>query len=297
MIKKVALVFSLCLLLVGLLAVGFPVIALAQDEGSSGEEELQIVEKLTLAPTFPTVEGIAGGTFSYEMKFNYISENTRVFDLTAAGPQGWEVYMTPQYEKEKKISSIRLEGGYSSTGTTIIVTAMAPFWPLPDPGRYTVTVKAVSDTVEASVDLTAVVTNKFILEMVPASELYDTKATAGKENIFSIKMQNFGTGAIDNVKFSSDKPEGWEIVFKPEKIDTLDAIDEQSVDVSIKPPPKTIAGDYMVTLKASGQQATALDIKIRVTVETPTVWGWAGVAVILVVVVGLVVTFMRFSRR
>jgi uncharacterized membrane protein len=77
----------------------------------------------------------------------------------------------------------------------------------------------------------------------------------------------------------------------------MNAIDEQSVDVSIKPPPKTIAGDYMITLKTSGQQVTAQDVQIRVTVETPTIWGWVGVAIILVVVIGLIFVFMRFSRR
>jgi uncharacterized membrane protein len=53
----------------------------------------------------------------------------------------------------------------------------------------------------------------------------------------------------------------------------------------------------MIGVRASGVQKTSEKINIRVTVETPTVWGWVGVAIIAIVVVGLVVIFMRFSRR
>ena len=77
----------------------------------------------------------------------------------------------------------------------------------------------------------------------------------------------------------------------------MEAIDEQSIDVNIKPPPKAVAGDYMISLRASGKQTSAGEISIRVTVETPTIWGWVGVVIILIVVIGLVVIFMRFSRR
>ena len=85
--------------------------------------------------------------------------------------------------------------------------------------------------------------------------------------------------------------------FTPDKIDLLNALDEQLVDVNIKPPADTIAGDYDIRVRASGTQSSADEVKIRVTVETSTIWGWVGVAIILVVVAGLIVIFMRFSRR
>ena len=69
------------------------------------------------------------------------------------------------------------------------------------------------------------------------------------------------------------------------------------MDVNIKPPPETIAGDYQITLRASGSQAIAQDLTIRVTVESPTIWGWVGVIIIVLVIASLVVIFMRFSRR
>ncbi len=315
--KKVRLVFGFCLLLVSLLAISSPGITLAQDgeepvaenitlaqeeKGpepeliSAEEEEPQVVGEITLSPDFPTVESIAGGNFVFELEISYMGVEPHVFDLRTTVPAGWEVYMTPRYEKEKKISSINLKPSFGA-GETIRVVAGAPFWPLPEPGEYKINIEAVSDTLKGSVELTAKITNKYILDTVPANERYNTTARAGEDNVFSIKVRNLGTGAIDNVKISPNNPEGWSITFTPDKIDVLEAIDEQTIEVHIKPPVKTVAGDYMISLRASGKQTSAAEINIRVTVETPTIWGWVGVAIILIVVIGLIVIFMRFSRR
>lgn len=287
MIKTVRLACCFGLLLVSLLAIGLPGAVLAQEE--------PIEEKIVLSLTYPTVESIAGGTFEFEMDLVYTGEDARVFDLRTTAPKGWEVYMTPPYEKQKKISSIRLKP--SMAGSKIRVVASAPFWPLPEPGDYKITFEAITDEVRSSTEITAVITAKYILDTVPANQRYNTTARAGEDNIFSIKVRNLGTDAIDNVKFSPTNPDGWSMEFTPEKIDVLEAIDEQTVEVNIKPPPKTVAGDYMVSLRASGKQTSADEMDIRVTVETPTIWGWVGVVIIVIVVIGLAVIFMRFSRR
>ena len=62
--KTVRLVYCFCLLLVSLLAIGLPGITLAQDE-----EEPAVVEKITLTPTYPTVESVAGGDFEFLGRF------------------------------------------------------------------------------------------------------------------------------------------------------------------------------------------------------------------------------------
>ena len=299
MIKTVRLVCCFCLLMVSLLAIGLPGIALAQ----AGEEpepvlisaEEEPIGEIALSLTYPTVESIAGGNFEFEMDLIYTGVDDRVFDLRTTAPKGWEVYMTPPYEKEKKISSIRLKP--SMAGSKLRVVVSAPFWPLPEPGEYKITLEAISDEVRNSTEITAVITAKYTLGTVPANQRYNTTARAGEDNVFSIKVRNLGTDVIDNIKFSSTKPDGWAMEFTPDKIDVLEAIDEQTVEVNIKPPPKTVAGDYMVSLRASGKQTSADEMNIRVTVETPTIWGWVGVVIILIVVIGLAVIFMRFSRR
>lgn len=254
-------------------------------------------DTITVTSEYPKIEAIATGTFEYTVKLEYKGKEDRLFDLNTTLPNGWDTYITPQYESTR-IPSVTMEGTtYGSTTKSLKMTVTPPTWPLADPADYKVILEAVSDDVSGKIELTAKITAKYILNAVPANELYNTKAKAGQDNTFSLQVTNVGTAVIDNITFSSDKPEGWEIKFAPEKIDLLEIIDPKTIDVNIKPPPKTVAGDYMITLRVSGKQASADKIDVRVTVETPTIWGWVGVAIIVIVVIGLVTVFMRFGRR
>jgi len=249
--------------------------------------------------TYPAVEGIAGTNFEFEIEFNYNEElggEARSFELLITTPQGWSAYITPPYQKDNRIREITLQPGFAA-GTKLNLTATAPFWPLPEPGDYKITLEAVSGEITGTTELTAVITARYTMALAPSGELYNTTAKAGKDNYFSIEVANLGTAAIENIKFSSVKPKGWTIDPSPDKIESLTAFDFQTVDLNIKPPPETIAGDYEITIRASGEQISQEEIKIRVTVETPTIWGWVGVGIIVLVVAGLAYIFMRFSRR
>jgi len=254
---------------------------------------------VSVKATYPAMEGIAGANFSFEVEFNYnakLGGEARSFELVLTTPQGWSAYITPQYQKENKIREITLQPGFAA-GTKLLVTVTSPFWPLPEPGDYKITLEAISGEIRGSTELTAVVTARYTMTLAPSGELYNTTAKAGKDNYFSIDVQNLGTAPIDNIKFSTVKPKGWTIEFTPDKIESLPAIDYQTVDINIKPPPETISGDYEITIRASGEQISQEELKIRVTVETPTIWGWVGVGIIVLVVAGLAYIFMRFSRR
>ncbi len=293
------MIFCFSLLALSLLAISPIGTALADDNVTPEQEIPQIQPKIELAPTYPRVEDIAGGTFQFQIQFLFAAElggTARDFTLTPKAPPGWDVYMTPQYEKDRKISAIRLEPSYAA-GNTILLFANAPFWPLPDPGQYKISLTATSGNITDTKELTAVITAKYALNVLPSNSLYNTTAQADKDNFFSINLQSLSTAPISNITFTTTKPEGWTVKFTPDKIEKLEPLSEQTVDVNIMPPPKTIAGDYSVSIRGTGAQVTASDLNIRVTVETPTIWGWVGVIIILLVIAGLVVVFMRFSRR
>ena len=290
--KIVRVICSLCLLLAIILTIYAPTAVLAQ-EGTPPEEAIE------LTATYPTLEAIAGAEFEFEVDLRYMGElggDARTFELVVTTPEGWSVYITPQYPKEKRISAINLLPGFTAA-TKIMVMATSPFFPLPEPGEYKITLEAISGKIKGTIELTAVITAKYIMVLAPAGERLNTTAKAGKDNYFSIDVANLGTAPIENIKFSSVKPSGWTIEFSPDKIESLPAFDFQTVDVNIKPPTETIAGDYEITIRASGEQISREEIKIRVTVETPTIWGWVGVGIIVLVIAGLAYIFMRFSRR
>jgi uncharacterized membrane protein len=291
---KLRILFGLSLLLVSLLVISPAVAVLAQ------EEEAPPPETITLTATHTKLEGVAGTGFEFEVDLKYEGgTEARTFDLTASGPKDWTTFITPTYPKDKQILDIRIEPAIpyqTAPVTKIDISVAPPYWLLPEPGEYQITVGATSGEVSGSIDLTAVVTSTYIMALTPAEERYNTTATAGRDNYFTIAVQNQGSAAIDDIVFSSNKPTGWTIEFSPDEIDTVAAQDSQTVEVNIKPPAKTIAGDYQISLTAKGKQIED-DMDIRVSVETPTIWGWVGVAIIVVVVAGLIYIFMRFSRR
>lgn len=287
--KIMRMVCCLCLLLVSLLII-LPSGALAQDESPPEE-------KIELTATHTTLEAESGGSFEFEVKLKYQGTEARIFDLSATGPKDWSLFITPSYPKDKRIKDVRIEPGLGSNTETILIQAAPPYWLLPDPGEYKLTVEATSGELKGTIELKAVITAKYKLSLLPVTERYNTNVTAGKDNAFSVKLSNDGSAPIDNITLSSDKPEGWTIDFTPKEVSSLGVGKDQTIDVNIKPPARTIAGDYSISLRASGKEATAERLEIRVTAETPNIWGWVGVGIILVVVAGLVLIIMRFSRR
>ncbi|TET25649.1 MAG: hypothetical protein E3J67_03435, partial [Dehalococcoidia bacterium] len=127
------------------------------------------------------------------------------------------------------------------------------------------------------------------------SHWYSIEATAGKDNIFFLEINNIGSKAITDIKLSSDKPEGWVIDFKPREIDYLGPGRIQTVDVNIQPPGNAARGEHEVNFIAEANEIRKVE-KFWVTVK-PALWLWVGVGVALVVVVGFVLIYMRFGRQ
>ncbi len=214
-----------CLLLLAISLAAFSPAVFAQETPAGGKP----VEKLEMQTSYPKLEAIAGGNFAFDAQFLYTGEKARVFDLRATVPKDWQATITPAYETDKKLTAIRLEPGFSF-GDKVSISVSSPFYPLPEPGKYPVTFEAVSGNITATLEYTAIITASYTLNLVSPTERYNTFATAGKDNFFSIDVNNYSTAPIENINFSPTKPEGWTIEFVPEKIDTLEALDKKTVD-------------------------------------------------------------------
>jgi uncharacterized membrane protein len=325
--KKVRIISFLVFLVMIFSTLYLPFVALAQDEPTTDNittdnvttdnvtlptEPVPVVEpeptpvvepeptpadNVTLTTDYPTVEAVATGTFKYNVTVNYRGQEDRVFDLNTSVPSGWDVYIEPQYQSGTRVSSVALTSSYTGMSKVVTVTVSTPSFPPPDPGDYKILLTAVSGNVSGSLELVAKVTAKYSMSAVPLNQLYNTSALTGKDNIYSIQVSNLGSAPIENITFDSTHPDGWEIKFTPDKLDLLNTDAPKVIDVDIKPAAKSVSGDYMITLKVSGTEASATDMNVRVTVKTPTIWGWVGVIIIVIVVAGLFVVFMRFGRR
>ena len=279
---KVRIISVLCLLLISLLFIFPPAV-------SAQEAEIE------LTTPFATLEGKSGSNFQFEVTLNYTGSETLNFDLSISGPQGWTTYITPSYPQDKMIRDIML-GPESTAGNRITVSAFPPSWLKPEPGDYQITVEAASGEIKGTINLTAAITATYGMSLTTPDGRLNTSATAGKDNYFTIVVQNTGSSTLENINFSTDKPSAWTIELAPQSIGSLAAGGSQTVEVNVRPGAKAIAGDYEIKITANAAQSTDY-LTIRVTVKTPTVWGWVGVAIIVLVVAGLAFVFMRFSRR
>jgi uncharacterized membrane protein len=252
--------------------------------------------ELKLTCDIPSYVEETATSFFYNVELSYSGSDTIVVTLDTTPPQGWNSYLT---YSSKQVSSIPIGPlAYGSPDTKSLSVNMQPNSGVkPDPGTYKMTVKATSANFTKTLELTAVIKTKYVFSINTANSNLAMKATAGKDNNLAIEMFNTGSAALQNITFTSSKPDGWTIKFQPEKIDSLAAGKNAQANVIIIPPKdKTIAGDYNISLTATNDQVSSY-MNIRVTVETPAIWGTVALIVIVVVIVGLAVLFLKLGRR
>jgi len=68
------------------------------------------------------------------------------------------------------------------------------------------------------------------------------------------------------------------------------------VQARITPTAKSLAGDYMTTVRATSRGENA-STQFRVTVQTSTMWGMAGAGIIGAALLIMVGAVARFGRR
>ncbi len=306
--KKLPVFFILLVFILSILLVVPGVMFAQEEDGAAAEEEPEpepVPETLTFNIVYPEVQGKGDIPFEFTFEMTYeagdepfgLEEDVdaKIFDLTVQYPEGWFAATTPQFQKETEILAVKLTSGQMEA---IRVVAL----PLVDqePGEYDIaaTIKSSieDDPLEGIAEYKAIITATYELDVKTKTGMLSTKITSGQDNHYTLTLENLGSDSIENIVLSSTEPSGWKISFEPEEIDILGSEELIELDVTINPPPKTIAGDYMLSFKTESENSSD-DIELRVTVETPTIWGIVGIAVIVIVVIGIAITFSRLGRR
>ena len=160
-----------------------------------------------------------------------------------------------------------------------------------------VTIVARSGAFEASANIKVSLKGTQDLKMGSLAGTLNTSITAGKKTPVDFVVANAGTAPVRNLSFITKKPsEKWTVEFKPDKIDALNPGEVREIKMEILAPDRTIAGDYLLTLTGNSAEVTK-SVEFRVTVSTPTLWGWVGFGIVGLVVLGLATVFFRLGRR
>ena len=253
------------------------------------KEEIKKGE-IELTTSYPVLQGQNDAKFEFSIDLKNKTDKENTFNLTAKVPKNWQANFKPPYE-DKYISSLRLKDNENKS-LNVEVT--------PDrfckAGDYLIPVTVTAGGSKAEAELKVIITGTYKLEAGTPTGLLSLETEKGEPGNMSVYVKNNGSATIPNIEFLSVKPENWKVEFKPEKIEYIDPGDLKQVEVSITPAEEALVGDYAVGLSIRGEK-TSDDLEMRITVKASAVWGWIGIGIIVLVILGLFGLFVTLGRR
>jgi uncharacterized membrane protein len=250
----------------------------------------QEIKQGTFTTQYPSIQGPSTATFQFSTSLTNNSAEDQSYSLSANAPTGWNVKFTASGQ-EQEIASLSVPAGSSAT----VKVTVTPVYSV-TAGKYTINCSAVSAKDTLAVDLNVEITGVYKLDLTSANDVLTADAYAGRETAVNLTLTNSGTSDISAVQLTATQPKNWSVRFDPSEVGTIKAGESKSVTAYIKAASDAIAGDYLVAFAASSAE-TQSQSSFRIAVKTSTTWGIIAIAIILVLVAGLVVMFMKFGRR
>jgi len=245
---------------------------------------------VTITTSYPVLRGPTDAKFEFSLEVDNKQDKDKVYNLTSQGPDNWEINFKPAYE-DKFISSLRLEKNQSKS----VAVEVKPYR-LAEAAEYPIIVRVSSGDAKAEAELTVILTGTYKLEAGTPTGLLSLEAQKGKPANMSIYVKNTGSAENHDIKFLSLKPENWKVEFEPEKIEVLKPEELRQVEVTLTPAEEALVGDYSVGLSVDGERASK-SLEMRTTVKASTAWGWIGIGIIVLVILGLGGLFTWLGRR
>jgi uncharacterized membrane protein len=251
------------------------------DVGAAGD--------VTMTTVVPAQRGSASSTFSFSLQVQNSTAQDLTLSVSAQGPDGWTVVAS--LTGESQAASAIVKAG-SSSGVSISanppndVTA----------GAYPITVTATAGTKQVQQALEVDITGSYTMTMTTPNAVLSGHGAASGVTEQQFVITNTGTAPITNVGLTATAPTDWKVEFDQPTVATLAPNTPVTVTAKITPSGNAITGDYMLTVKATGDQANASQ-DFRFTVETGIEWLVIGLGLIVLVGIGVSWVFRRYGRR
>ena len=244
---------------------------------------------ITLTSAFPQLSGAPSSTFSYSVTLANTGTQKETYTLQGQGPDGWTVSVHPSSNAQALTDTV--DGGATDS---LSVTAQPPA-SVPA-GAYPIQVTVSSGAQSATTALEADVTGAPAVSIGTPNQVLNAQVTAGSTGTVALVVTNSGSTVLKNVAVTAAAPTGWTTTFAPTTVATIQPGGTANVTATLKPSSDALAGDYDVTFTVTAGGATA-NVDIRTTVQTSPLWGFIGLALIALVIVGLGWVFRRYGRR
>ena len=245
---------------------------------------------VTLTSDYPSLQGASGTNFTFNFNLRNDSAEDLTFAVTAVGPEGWEVNATLTGQSQAASAVVKAS---NSAGVSVSVK---PPTDVP-PGTYDINVRATVGDRTIDAKPTVVITGTNSLTLSTPDQRLSNSGAAGSSISQQLVLHNGGTQPLENVVLSATAPTDWTVTFSPsETVASVAAGQDQTITATVVPSNDAIAGDYVVTYKATAANANGT-VEIRMTIETSPLFGFFGLALIALVLFGLWWVFQRYGRR
>jgi len=249
-----------------------------------------LAAKLTATPKFPVLRGSPKSSFDFNVAVKNESGADMTVNLRVDAPSGFTSTFKEGYSTQE-ITSLSIKANESKD----ITVAVKP-GPRAPAGETPILLAIAGDKASVQAKLALDISGQPAITVTGQDERLSGEATAGQERSIPLVIRNTGSAPARGVAVSATPPSGWKISFDPKEIPEIAAGEELKVSALVTPSAKAIAGDYMVSVRASGEGVSE-SANYRVTVTTSTLWGVTGIAVIIAALLVLVGAVGRFGRR
>ncbi len=245
--------------------------------------------KLDLKVDLPTLKGSPNTNFRFGLTIKNESDQEITVSLQADAPP---YFLTRFLSFGKEITSIPID----ANGSKRVDLEVKPIVEA-EAGEYPIRITVQGNDLQAEGEVVVVITGQPQLRLSTPTGRLSGEARAGEETTFKFVVENTGTAPAHNVKFTADAPSQWKVTFEPKELQQLPTGEKVEITVKIKPAAKAIAGDYLVTVRATSEEGPRDDVDFRVTVTTSTLWGLVGLGIIAVAVLVVAGAVAYYGRR
>lgn len=245
---------------------------------------------LKMESELPELRGGASSNFDFKISLTNSGGKDVTVRLDADVPRGFRASFRERYGSQE-LTSIPIKAGQKRDLSFKVEPPRQA-----KAGKYEVAAHATADGVSATTTLALDITGRPTLSLTGADERLSGDAQAGSESALDLVLVNNGSAAANDVKLSASEPSGWKVRFEPDRLASVAPGDRQTVKALITPSAEAIAGDYQVSMRASGDGGSTSS-NFRITVRTSTLWGIAGVLTIAAALGVLGVSVVRYGRR
>ncbi len=267
-------------------------LSLATDKGASLPLTIHIAEAGTfrteLTTEQPNLQGASDASFTYTTTLNNKTAEEQTYALRASSPAGWQVEFKTGGQN---VSSVVLEPNSSESITVVVKPAINV-----TADTYKIPIEASNASTGDKLELEAVITGTYGLDLTTSDGRVSTEVTAGGSKKVELVLRNTGTSDLDGISLRSTTPADWSVEFEKDSDIALAAGESKTITATFHASSKAISGDYVASITASAAEATSSS-SFRITVETSVLWGWLGILIIAGVFGGIFYLFRKYGRR